>query len=108
MSGEINRQLAPCPRCGTGMRPGKTKTVIWLEDRLFIVEDIPAHVCESCVEQFYDDETTDAIRRLTEDGFPSAELKREVLVPVFSLEKRMRRYEGPSDEQLEATVPVEA
>ncbi len=88
------------------MRAGKTKTVVWVQDRLFIVEDIPAQVCDSCVEQFYDDETTDAIRRLTEEGFPSAELKREILVPIFSLEKRMQRFNVTSDDP--APAPVEA
>ncbi len=101
---ETNAHLVPCPRCGAGMRAGKTKTVVWVEDRLFIVEDIPAQVCDSCVEQFYDDETTDAIRRLTEEGFPSAELKREILVPIYSLEKRMQRFNVTSDEEVPAPV----
>lgn len=104
---ETNVHLVPCPRCGTGMRTGKTKTVVWVEDRLFIVEDIPAQVCDSCVEQYYDEETTDAIRRLTEDGFPSAELKREILVPIYSLDKRMQQFNVHSDEP-QAAEPVEA
>lgn len=104
---EANARLVPCPRCGTGMRAGKTKTVVWVEDRLFIVEDVPAQVCDSCVEQFYDDETTDAIRRLTEEGFPSAELKREILVPIYSLEKRMERFNVISDEQQQVLAQVE-
>jgi YgiT-type zinc finger domain-containing protein len=68
------------------MRPAVVKTAIWEGERVFLVEDIPAQVCDSCLEQFYDDETTDALRRLTEDGFPGARAKREILVPVFSLE----------------------
>ncbi len=104
---ETNVHLVPCPRCGTGMRPGETKTVVWMEDRLFIVEDVPAQVCDSCVEQFYDEETTDAIRRLTEEGFPASELKREVLVPIYSLHKRMHRCDVHSDEQ-QVAVRAEA
>lgn len=104
---EPNVRLVPCPRCGTGMRAGETKTVVWVEDRLFIVEDIPAQVCDSCVEQYYDEETTDAIRRLTEEGFPSAELKREVLVPIYSLQNRMQRFNVHSDEQ-QVAVRAEA
>jgi YgiT-type zinc finger domain-containing protein len=69
------------------MRPAMVKTAIWQGERLFLVEDIPAQVCDSCLEQFYDDDTTDALRRLTEDGFPGARSKREILVPVFSLER---------------------
>jgi YgiT-type zinc finger domain-containing protein len=68
------------------MRFSLVKTAIWHGERLFVVEDVPAHVCDSCYEQFYDDMTTDSIRRLTEDGFPAAKAKREILVPVFSLD----------------------
>ncbi len=79
---------APCPRCGQTMRPSRVKTAIWEADRLFVVEDVPAQVCDSCLEQFYDDETTDALRRLTEEGFPACKTKREILVPIFSLEEQ--------------------
>jgi YgiT-type zinc finger domain-containing protein len=71
------------------MRSSRVKTAIWEGDRLFVVEDIPAQVCDSCLEQFYDDEITDAIRRLMEGGFPSAKVKREILVPIFSLDGRI-------------------
>jgi YgiT-type zinc finger domain-containing protein len=89
------------------MRPGLTKTVIWVEERLYVVEDIPAQVCDECVEQFYDDETTDALRRMTEDRFPADEVKREIVVPVLSLEKRLRRFEPGAEEQ-SAPVPAGA
>jgi YgiT-type zinc finger domain-containing protein len=107
MSDETRVRLVPCPRCGHGMRPGLTKTVIWVEERLYVVEDIPAQVCDECVEQFYDDETTDALRRMTEDRFPADEVKREIVVPVLSLEKRLRRFESGAEEQ-SAPVPAEA
>jgi YgiT-type zinc finger domain-containing protein len=68
------------------MRRALVKTVIWQGDRVFLVEDIPALVCDSCLEQYYDDETTETLRRLMDDGFPGLKAKREILVPVFSLE----------------------
>ncbi len=71
------------------MHSSIVKTAIWQGERLFLVEDIPAHVCDFCMEQFYDEETTDILRRLTEDGFPALKAKREILVPVFSLEDRI-------------------
>ncbi len=77
-----------CPRCGTNMRHSVVKTAIWKEDRLYVVEDVPAQVCDVCLEQFYDDEITDALRRLTEDGFPACRTKREILVPIFSLDEQ--------------------
>jgi len=88
----------PCPRCGEMMRPGLVKTAVWRDDRVFIVEDIPAQVCDACMEQFYDDDTTDALRRLTQDGFSSIEPKREILVPIFSLEGRILGRTSSEDE----------
>jgi YgiT-type zinc finger domain-containing protein len=37
------------------MRSATVKTVIWQGDQLFVVEDIPAQVCGSCLEQYYDE-----------------------------------------------------
>jgi hypothetical protein len=51
------------------------------------------------MEQFYDEETTDTLRRLTESGFSSLEPKREILVPVFSLDGQIPRRE-PSQEEV--------
>ena len=67
------------------------RTTFWRDDRPAIVEDIPAQVCGSCMEQFYDEDDSDALRRLAEEGFPAAAAQKEVLVPVFSLKNRIRR-----------------
>jgi len=67
------------------------RTAIWQGEHLAIVEDIPAHVCSGCLEQFYDADVSDALRRLTEHGFPRDRAQREITVPVFSLEGRVRR-----------------
>ena len=74
------------------------KTAIWQGPRLAIVEDIPAHVCEACLEQFYDDEVSEALRRLSEEGFPAEKASKQIVVPVFSLEGRIvRRPAFPDD-----------
>ncbi len=62
---------APCPRCQEPLAAKTVRTTIWQGDRVAIVEDIPAHVCGSCMEQFYDDDVSDALRRLAEEGFPA-------------------------------------
>jgi YgiT-type zinc finger domain-containing protein len=66
------------------------KTAIWHGDRVVIVEDIPAQVCGSCMEQFYDADVSEALRRLVEEGFPAEAVRKEIVVPVFSLQGRMR------------------
>ncbi len=90
--------VVPCPRCGQPLRSDVVKTAIWREDRLFVVEDIPAQVCDSCMEQYYDEPTTEALRRLTGEDFASATATREVIVPIYSLQGRIRRGAPSSDD----------
>ncbi len=87
----------PCPQCQKPTRSGIVKTAMWFDDRLYVVEDIPARICDSCIEQFYDEDVTDVIRRLTEDGFPSAEVVTELTVPVISLKARLAALESAQD-----------
>ena len=74
------------------------RTAIWQGDRVAIVEDIPAQACHSCLEQFYDADVSDALRRLAEDGFPAEDAQREIAVPVFSLQGRIKKRKAiPED-----------
>jgi YgiT-type zinc finger domain-containing protein len=82
---------APCPRCGQELVASTVKTAVWQGDSVAIVEDIPAHVCTGCMEQFYDDDVSDALRRLAESGFPAQDASRQLTVPVFSLTGRIRQ-----------------
>jgi YgiT-type zinc finger domain-containing protein len=92
MSEETGDQpRAQCPRCGAVLTPTTVRTTIWRGDRVAIVENIPAHVCSGCMEQFYDDDVSEALRRLAEEGFPAEKATREILVPVFSLEGHVRK-----------------
>ena len=79
----------PCPRCSAPLTEAVVRTVIWQGDAAAIVEDIPAHVCGSCMEQFYDDAVSDALRRLAERPMTVAEADRVATVPVFSLKSRL-------------------
>jgi len=85
MSLETNQRPVSCPHCEQTMRAATVKTTIWHNERLFVVEDIPAYICDSCVEQFYDPVATDILRTWTEEGFASVEATKEILVPIFSL-----------------------
>lgn len=89
---------ALCPRCNAALTATTVRSSFWQGDRVAIVENIPAHVCSACVEQFYDDEVSEALRRLAEEGFPSEKAVREIVVPVFSLEGRLvKRPALPDD-----------
>ena len=92
-----------CPRCGYQMEPATVKTTIWRGESLCIVDDIPAQVCGSCHEQFYDEATSDALRRLVEENFASAQVIRELRVPVYSLAGRIAvRAALSSEDEIDA------
>jgi len=89
VGGDATASVA-CPRCSAPLAEAVVRTVIWQGDAAAIVEDIPAHVCGSCMEQFYDESVSDALRRLAERPMTAAEADRVATVPVFSLKPRLR------------------
>jgi len=74
------------------------RSAFWRNDQPAIVEDIPAYVCRGCLEQYYDDDVSEALRRLAEEGFPLEAARTQIVVPVFSLESRLRRREPMPDD----------
>ncbi len=89
MDQETRAAGAPCPRCAKPMEQASVKTAIWRGESLFVVEDIPAQVCEDCHEQFYDEVTTEVLRRMVEESFAGVEPVREVRATVYSLAGRI-------------------
>lgn len=74
-----------CPECeSTDTRNAHVRSAFWHDDRLVVVEDVPALVCNACGEQFYDDGTVLLIDRMRRNGFPPEDAIRELKVPVFS------------------------
>ncbi len=91
-----------CPRCGGALAARIVKSAFWSPSGVVVVEDIPAQVCDICVDQFYDDSVSDALRRLAEQGFPADQATSSMVVPVFSLTGRIiERPELPEDVFLE-------
>jgi YgiT-type zinc finger domain-containing protein len=81
---------AVCPGCGgSNIGIAQVRSAFFHEDRLVVVEDIPALVCASCNEQFYDDHTVVVLDLLRGDGFPAASAREEIRVPVFSFRDRL-------------------
>jgi len=83
---DATQQLsAPCPTCeSTDTRHGRVRSAFWHNDRLVVVEDVPALVCNICGEQFYDDATVLLIDRMRQNGFSPEDAVREITVSVFS------------------------
>jgi YgiT-type zinc finger domain-containing protein len=83
---DVSDQLsASCPACeSTKVRSAFVRSAFWHDDRLVVIEDVPALVCSICGEQFYDDAAVLMIDRVRERGFPPEDAVRELRVPVFS------------------------
>lgn len=76
---------AACPVCeSTDTRHAHVRSAFWHNDRLVVIEDVPALVCNTCGEQFYDDATVHMIDRMRQNGFPPEDAIRELRVPVYS------------------------
>lgn len=83
-------QLGSCANCQSpNIRSARVRSAFWHEDRLVVVEDVPALICEKCGEQFYDDNTVVVLDLLRGDGFPLDKARAELRVPVFSFRDRI-------------------
>jgi YgiT-type zinc finger domain-containing protein len=75
-----------CANCGSAnIHAARVRSAFWHEDRLVVVEGIPALVCDDCQERFYDDGTIVRLDLLRGAGFPAEQACGELRVPVFSL-----------------------
>jgi YgiT-type zinc finger domain-containing protein len=92
---ETNTRPVQCSKCGENLRTDYVRTVNWYGDEMVLIENIPAWICDNCGEQYYDEEITEALFRLKEEGFSGAEKVREITVPVY----RIKRRPLPKDEE---------
>jgi YgiT-type zinc finger domain-containing protein len=80
---------ARCAHCDSpSLSKAHVRSAFWHKDRLVVVEDIPAIVCEACHEQYFDDRATVVLDLMRGDGFPAEKARSELRVPVFSFEDR--------------------
>ncbi len=86
---------ATCARCASSaLRATTIRSAFWEDDRLVVIEDIPAFVCQKCHEQYFDDTTVVLLDLMRGDGYPPEKALREITVPVFSLRDRMKKGAG--------------
>jgi YgiT-type zinc finger domain-containing protein len=81
---------ARCENCGSSaIHAERVRTAFWAEDRLVVIEDVPALVCKACHERYFDDATVTVLDLMRGDGFPPERARREITVPVFSFDDRL-------------------
>lgn len=77
-------QALRCMACGSAeVHASRVRSAFWHDDRLVVVDGIPALVCERCGEQFYDDRTAIGLDILRGSGFPTGQAVRTLEVAVF-------------------------
>lgn len=78
-----------CSACGSErVRAERTRSAFWHDERLVVVDNIPALVCEQCGELFYDDRVAIGLDLMRGDGFPREAAARTIEVPVFDYDER--------------------
>jgi YgiT-type zinc finger domain-containing protein len=87
---------ATCTNCGgANVQMRQVRSAFWQEERLVVVEDIPAMVCLTCGERFYDDTTAIVLDLLHGERFPPEKARGEMRVPVFSFADRIPTKAAP-------------
>ena len=74
-----------CQYCGAETYEDVVRVAMWEEEKLVVIEDVPARTCKGCLEQYYDELTTFKIDKLRGSRFPIENAQRVIQVPVFSL-----------------------
>ena len=76
---------AGCTACSGGILARQdVNTAFWEGERLVVVENIPALVCQSCGEQYYEDQTAMKLDLMRGSGFSAENAVRTMAVPVFT------------------------
>jgi YgiT-type zinc finger domain-containing protein len=74
-------QQARCSRCGAQLQRQTVTDAQTIEGKVYIVEDVPAWICQQCGEQYLSAETMQAIQDQLERGQPIGTRQ----VPVYRL-----------------------
>ncbi len=90
-----------CTACSGGvLAQQEVKTAFWEGKGLVIVERIPALVCQSCGEQYYEDQTAMKLDLMRGSGFSTENAVRNMTVPVFEFDAaRLGRAVEKNDAQ---------
>jgi YgiT-type zinc finger domain-containing protein len=91
---ELEAPSGECTQCGAAALQAKmVRSAFWQDERLVVIDGIPALVCEACQERFYDDATVMLLDLKRGEGFRPEDAVAEMLVPVFTLRPRTAAQE---------------
>ena len=72
-----------CEFCGGKTIKRKVRKVHWLQQQLYIVDDVEAEVCQDCGERYYHATTLDTIDRMLSAG--NLAVKQQLQVRVVGM-----------------------
>jgi len=79
-----------CKECRRETYAKVVRVTLWSGDRLIVVENVTARICDDCQEQYYDDDTSEKILQLASTSFPPDKVVREITASVFSLDDKQK------------------
>ena len=77
----MTRQSDRCSVCGAALKEETITYTQTLGEHLFVVEDVPAHVCPQCGETYLSPDTADALQEIGQHA--ASKPRRTVEVPVY-------------------------
>ncbi len=78
----MNKKIDNCDLCGGKLSPGNTSLEIWRGEKLLVLRDIPADVCQQCDEAYVSAQISEKIDQFLED-YHQHRPKRYIPVPEF-------------------------
>lgn len=86
-SGSASRAQAAdgaCPACGGRTERQSVMIALWEVDTFALVRDVPAVVCESCHERYFEDDVAMRLDLMRAGGFAAHEPSEYLSVPVYA------------------------
>jgi len=95
----VDVKLSQCTSCASGtLGHDKVSTALWRGKDLVVIEGIPALVCSSCGERYFEDKTAMAIDMMQAGKGNDHTPERMMSVPVYA-------FAVPGDARTEESVP---
>lgn len=60
------KKTLQCPVCGGQLKNDKIREEVWVEDKLLVIDNLPAKVCQHCGESIIDYSTMKKIEKIIE------------------------------------------
>ena len=81
-----------CKYCGYDTHNDVINAAFWMDNRLIVVESVPARLCMGCGEQFFEEYVTQSIQKFFKDPIVKPERQIRVFVYDFPQLKSIGKY----------------